>query len=92
MADTFDLDAIEVEGETSPPFEYTYKDEKFTLPVAAAMPWQTQVKLETANTVESLRLILGDQFERFEQLPMSAGRLGKLLEAWMAFQGLKPGE
>jgi hypothetical protein len=92
MSDTFDLDALEVEGEDSPPFEFTYKGETFQLPAATAMPWQDQLALENADQLESLRLILGDQFPRFEKLPMSASRLGKLIEAWQSHQGLKPGE
>jgi hypothetical protein len=92
MSDTFDLDALEVEGEGAEPFTFTYKGETFTMPLAASMPWQDQLALESAGQSESLRLILGDQYERFERLPMSAGRLGKLLEAWLAHQGLKPGE
>ena len=93
MGDLFDLDALEVEGEDSPPFEFVYKDEKFTMPAAKAMPWQDQLALEKADQMESLRLILGDeQFKRFRRLPMSAARLGALIEAWGDHQGIKPGE
>lgn len=92
MTDAFNLDALEVEGEDAPPFEFVYKDEKFTMPAATSMPWQDQLALEGADQMGSLRLILGDQFDRFKALPMSAARLGKLLEAWLASQGLKPGE
>ncbi len=92
-AATFDLDALEVEDEHKPPFRFAYRGDTFDLPVAAAMPWQDQVQLEKAGQLESLRLIMGDvQFERFRMLPMSAGRLGKLIEAWLKYQGLKPGE
>jgi hypothetical protein len=93
MSDKFDLDALEVEGEGNPPFEFTYKTQSFTLPAATSMPWQDQLALENADQLESLRLILGDeQFKRFEKLPMSAARLGALIEAWQDHQGLKPGE
>lgn len=93
MTDLFDLDALEVEDESKPPFEFTYQGDKFTLPVAAAMPWQSQLALESANQRESLRLIMGDeQFDRFSALPMSSARLGKLVEAWLRHQGLNPGE
>lgn len=93
MSDTFDLDALEVEGEDSPPFPFKYKGQEFSLPAAASMAWQDQLALEAADQLESLRLILGDeQFKRFEKLPMSAARLAKLIEAWQEHQGLKPGE
>jgi hypothetical protein len=93
MSETFDLDALEVEGENGEPFTFTYKGESYTMPNAAAMPWQDQIALETANTVESLRLILGDeQFGRFQKQAMSAGRLNGLIRKWMDHQGLKPGE
>ncbi len=89
----FDLDALEVEEEAKLPFEFTYKGDKFVLPVAAAMPWQDQLALESADQRESLRRIMGDeQYARFADLPMSTARLGKLLEAWLSYQGLKPGE
>lgn len=90
---SFDLDALEVEGEDSPPFEFTYKGEKFTMPAAVAMPWQDQLALERADQLESMRLILGDeQFDRLRALPMSAARLAKLIEKWQEHQGLQPGE
>jgi hypothetical protein len=93
MSDTFDLDALEVEGEDGKPFTFTYKGETYTMPVATAMPWQDQLALETATTAESLRLILGDeQFTRFQKQPMSAGRLNALIGKWMEHQGLKQGE
>ncbi len=93
MSDLFDLDALEVEGEDSPPFEFTYKGEKFSMPAATAMPWQDQLALERADQTESLRLILGgEQFGRLEKLPMSAARLGALIEAWQKHQGLDSGE
>ena len=85
---TFDLKALEVEGEDAPPFEFEYKGEKFAMPAATAMPWQDQLALETADQLTSLRLILGEeQFKRFEKLPMSAARLGKLIEQWGDYQG-----
>jgi hypothetical protein len=93
MSDLFDLDALEVEGEDSPPFEITYKGEKFSMPTATAMAWQDQLALERADQTESLRLIMGaEQFARLEKLPMSAARLGALIEAWQKHQGLTPGE
>ncbi len=93
MTDAFDLDALEVEGEDGEPFAFTYKGETYTMPLAAAMPWQDQIALEAAGTVDSLKLILGDeQYAKFEKQPMSAGRLAKLLERWLEHQGLKPGE
>jgi hypothetical protein len=93
MSDKFDLDALEVEGEDNPSFEFTYKGEVFTMPTATGMPWQDQLALEQADQLTSLRLILGDeQFKRFEKLPMSAARLGALIDQWQAHQGLKPGE
>lgn len=93
MSDTLDLDALEVEGEDSPPFEFTYKGEKFSMPTATAMAWQDQLALEHADQLESLRLILGtEQFGRLQKLPMSAARLGALIEAWQKHQGLNPGE
>jgi hypothetical protein len=91
--DPFDLDSLDVEGENDAPFTFTYKGEKYTMPVAAAMPWQDQLALENATQLESLRLILGDeQFRRFEKAPMSSARLAALLGRWMSHQGLKPGE
>lgn len=93
MSETFDLEALEVEGEDASPFSFTYKGEKYTLPTAAGMPWQDQLALETANQVESLRLIMGaEQFGRFEKQQMSTARLNALLMKWMEHQGLKPGE
>jgi hypothetical protein len=93
MSDTFDLDALEVEGEDGEPFTFTYQGETYTMPNATAMPWQDQLALETADTTESLRLILGDeQFTRFQKQPMSAGRLNALISKWMEHQGLKQGE
>jgi hypothetical protein len=93
MSETFDLDALEVEGEDAEPFTFTYKGEKFSMPTAQAMPWQDQVALETATEAESLRLILGaEQYDRLAKLPMSAARMGKLITAWTKYQGLKPGE
>ncbi len=93
VGDMFDLDALEVEDESKPPFEFIYKGDKFVLPVAAAMPWQDQLALESADQRESLRRIMGnEQYDRFAGLPMSTARLGKLLEAWLSYQGLKPGE
>lgn len=90
---TFDLDALEVEDESKPPFMFTYRKQNFTLPVAASMPWQDQLKLETATQTESLRLIMGDeQYAKFAALPMSSARLGKLIEAWLAHQGLDGGK
>ena len=93
MSDKFDLNALEVEGENAEPFEFTYEGESFTMPTAAGMTWQDQLALERADQLEALRLILGDeQYDRFEKLPMSVGRLSALIEAWQAHQGLQPGE
>jgi hypothetical protein len=93
MSDTFDLDALEVEGEDGKPFTFTYKGETYTMPVAAAMPWQDQLALEEADSRESLRLILGDeQFKRFQKQPMSTARFAALIEQWKKYQGIKTGE
>jgi hypothetical protein len=93
MSDLFDLDALEVEGEDAPPFEFTYKGEKFSMPTANAMAWQDQLALETATEAGALRLILGDeQYDRLAKLPMSSARMAKLITAWQGHQGLKPGE
>jgi hypothetical protein len=93
MSDLFDLDALEVEAESDPGFSFTYKGETYTMPVAAAMPWQDQLALETATSVEALNLILGkEQFDRLSKQPMSSGRMAKLIEKWQAYQGVTLGE
>lgn len=93
MSDSFDLDALEVEGEDFPPFVFTYKGESYEMPVTSAMPWQAQTALETATQAQSLRLILGDeQYDRLSKQPMSAARMGALVDQWGKYQGLALGE
>lgn len=88
----FDLDALEVEGEDAEPFRFTYKGQKFEMPVAKAMDWRDQLALSEATEAESVRLIMGDeQYERLSKLPMSSARFGALIDRWGKHQGLSLG-
>ena len=63
----FDLDALEVEGEDAEPFRFTYKGQKFEMPVASTMDWRDQLALSEATESESVRIIMGDeQFQRLQ--------------------------
>lgn len=90
----FDLDALEVEAETAEPFPFTWKGQTFTLPTLSQMDWRDQTAfVKSVDPVESLRLLLGDQFDRFVDAgPMSVARMNALLDAWQGHQGVTLGE
>jgi len=89
----YDLDALEVEAENSPPFKFKWRGEIWEMPLMYAMQFRDQLDLENATVEESMRLIMGeDQFDRFIAEPITTGRMRDLIAAWQRFQGLEPGE
>ena len=90
----FDLDALEVESDTAEPFHFTWGGQAFTMPLLTQMEWQEQTAfIRTDDPVDSVRLLLGDQFDAFTAAGrLTVARLNALLGAWQEFQGVGLGE
>ena len=88
----FDLDALENEAEGRKPFQFSLGGDVFELPFLMDMDWQDQLRLETSPETDAVRVILGDQYKKFEQHKCSVRQLKALIEAWMQHQGVDPGK
>lgn len=89
---TFDLDALEAEARGAE-FPFTLGGERFVLPAASDADWRAVAAIDSGQLRHGFRLLMGDeQFARFETKPLSAGKLGKLVEAYLTHQGMTPGE
>lgn len=95
MSDVVDLDALEAEA-TGEPFKFRLAGEEFTLPPLTGLDRKTfkvLVKAFQGEDVDGgLAPLFGDQWERFDALPMSIAQLNRLLEAYLKQQGLALGE
>lgn len=95
MGDVLDLDALEAEA-TGEPFTFRLAGEEFTLPPLTTLDrkeFRTLLKAFQGEDVDAgLAPLFGDQWERFDQQPMSVNQLNKLLEGYLAQQGLDAGE
>jgi hypothetical protein len=88
----YDLDALVVEEENAPPFRFQWRGEIFEMPLMMGMDFKDQLALEAATVEESMRLIMGGDYDRLVQEPISIGRMKALIEAWHRHQGVEPGE
>jgi len=88
----FDVDALakEAKGE---PFRFKLGGTVFKLPPSNELDWQDAQDLEQGNLTSAFRGMLGDkQYEKFVAHRLDIARLQKLVTAYMAHQGLEPGE
>lgn len=93
MPEEFDLDALELEDENADPFRFTFRGEKYEMPLMMQMDFSDQLALEDATLSDSLEIILGtEQFKRLLSEPVSTARMKALIERWQEFQGLEPGK
>lgn len=94
MSDVFDLDAYVAEHRQAP-YRFRYGGQDFELPHASDTDWRVTEAADQGN-IEAIRTLfrrgLGDQWERFEQLPQPAKPMGELFRRWQAHSGVKPGE
>lgn len=95
MPEVFDLDALAHEA-TGEPFVFQLGGQHFTLPAVRQLD-RRHIKrvseaLAGADVDAALTELLGDQWDRFDSLPLTVGQLNSLLDAWQVHQGLKPGE
>ena len=58
MSEPFDLDAVVVEEEDAPPFQFTWGGDTYEIPIMAALPFDTQLALETATDLEAVTILL----------------------------------
>ena len=88
----FNLDAVEAEA-TGQPFEFDWHDESYSLPSAGDADWRALAALDSGKLEAGLRGLMGDdQYDRFASRPLATKKLGKLVEAYLEYQGVKPGE
>jgi hypothetical protein len=96
VGDVFDLDAVAKEA-SGEPFTFTLGGEQFELPVLTGLDRREFARFLGAIKGEdidgALALLLGGQgWARFDALPITMEQVNKLLEAYLAHQGLTPGE
>lgn len=87
----FDLDALAIEAEDEPPFEFRWNGETFTMPTLQQLDWREQaVFFDREVTSEGrMKLLLGaKRFQVFCQKRASTARVQALLDEWWKFQGI----
>lgn len=76
----FDIDALERDG--SPElFVATVGGKEFTFHDPSESDWQDYSGIDMSNPEESLKLLLGDQYEAFKKIRLPLWKLNKLAEA-----------
>jgi hypothetical protein len=91
-ADVFDLDTLETEI-VGRPFVFKVGGERFTLPAGGEADYRAISALDGGDFFGGFRGLLGDeQYARFSEHAITATRMGKLIEAYLDHQGMRPGE
>ncbi|MFF1377546.1 hypothetical protein [Streptomyces sp. NPDC058308] len=92
MNTPFNLDAWVKEARQEP-FRFTLADSPFTMPSAGELDKRVlksvNVSAPTPEDIESLlKAGLGDQWERFDELPLPLAALGELFRQWQQHEGV----
>lgn len=77
----FDLDTLEREGDVIEPFVATRGGEEFVFADAEDLDWQDAVNLRMDDPVELVKLLLGEDYDRFAKHRMPLWKLNALMEA-----------
>ncbi|MFJ7588432.1 hypothetical protein ACIQZO_13805 [Streptomyces sp. NPDC097617] len=96
MSTTFNLD-LWVREARREPFRFTLAEDEYTMPSAGEIDKSI---LETVNVVNPstgdittlLRTGLGEQWDRFNALPLPLAAVGELFRQWQNYEGAPLGE
>ncbi|MEV0445453.1 hypothetical protein AB0I84_08160 [Streptomyces spectabilis] len=96
MSTAFDLD-VWVKEARQEPFRFTLAGNIFTMPAAGELDKSilnaVNVDNPSARDIESLlRAGLGDQWQRFDEIPVPLAALGELFRQWQKHEGAPVGE
>lgn len=90
--EVFDLDAVAAESQGTA-FRFKLGGEEFTLPAAGDVDWRQAQLLESGKIDAALMGMMGEeQYHRFYRHDLTVAAMSKLMERYMAHQGVKPGE
>ncbi|MDH2424734.1 hypothetical protein [Sphaerisporangium sp. TRM90804] len=88
----FDADAVEEEALESV-FTFRHGGEMFQMLPPEQADWKIAADLSEGEGMKAFMAeLLGDDYERFAEKPMSSKKLGMTIDACSAFYGVKPGE
>ncbi|WP_327304735.1 hypothetical protein OG730_15125 [Streptomyces sp. NBC_01298] len=96
MSTTFNLD-LWVREARREPFRFTLADAEYSMPSAgeidkSILETVNVVNPSTADITTLLRTGLGDQWERFNALPLPLAAVGELFRQWQNYEGAPLGE
>jgi hypothetical protein len=95
----FDLDALRHEADGGERFHFRAGPERriWELLTPEETDWLENSKIPERNPTGSdlrplMRVLLTDQWEDFAQLDLQSGQMGALIDAWLDWHGIVPGE
>lgn len=96
MSTSFNLD-LWVREARREPFRFTLADSEYSMPSAgeidkSILDTVNVVNPSTSDITTLLRTGLGDQWERFDSLPLPLAALGELFRQWQSHEGAPLGE
>ncbi|MFH8593090.1 hypothetical protein [Streptomyces rimosus] len=96
MSNAFDLD-VWVKESRKEPFRFTLAGGIFTMPAAGSLDKSVlktvNIDAPSALDIENLlRAGLGDQWQRFDEIPVPLAALGELFRQWQKHEGATLGE
>lgn len=90
---SLNLDTLEREGDVPEPFVVVLGGERFVFRDIQDEDWQQVADIDENNPQEALRLLLGDDYEKFAAHKMKLWKLSRLLDEWRThISGVGPGE
>lgn len=90
----FDLDTLEAERRHET-FTFTFGGREFTLPHMRDIDRKLMRQVDEGShwaAEEALKIGLGEQYDAFEELPLSLFGLNELFKAWLEHSGMREGE
>jgi hypothetical protein len=86
-----DLDALEADV-THKPFTFRLAGQRFEIPHPNDFDWHVQEDIASGDLPRMFRALLGDQFETFDVLPASTGKMVRIMEDYSKHFGVDVGE
>lgn len=90
---SLNLDTLEREGDVPTPFVVVLGGDRFVFRDIQDEDWQTVADIDENNPQEALRVLLGDDYEKFAAHQLKLWKLSKLLDEWRKhISGVDAGE